>query len=61
MDLEDLPKPKPAITVGQNLDLMSVAELEHRVEELESEIDRVKAAIASKQASKSAADSFFRS
>jgi uncharacterized small protein (DUF1192 family) len=40
---------------------MSVAELEHRVEALESEIVRVRAAIAEKQASKSAADAFFRS
>jgi len=60
MDPEDLPKPKPVITVGQNLDLMSVAELEQRVEDLESEIVRVKAAIASKRASKNAADAFFR-
>ncbi len=60
MDLEDLPKPKPQIIVGENLDMMSVAELEQRVEDLESEIVRVKAAIASKRASKNAADSFFR-
>lgn len=60
MDPEDLPKPKPVITVGQNLDLMSVAELEQRVEDLESEIVRVKAVIASKRASKYAADAFFR-
>ncbi|MBC8037369.1 MAG: DUF1192 domain-containing protein [Rhizobiales bacterium] len=60
MDPDDLPKPKPRITVGENLELMSVAELEQRVEDLESEIVRVRAAIASKRASKSAADSFFR-
>ena len=60
MDLEDQPKPKPVITVGENLDLMSVAELEQRVEDLESEIVRVKAVIASKRASKNAADAFFR-
>lgn len=61
MDLDDLPKKKPDITVGENLELMSVAELEHRITVLESEIVRVKAAIAGKQASKSAADAFFRS
>jgi len=60
MELEDLPKKKPAITVGENLDMMSVAELEQRVEDLESEIVRVKAAVASKRASKNAADAFFR-
>jgi len=61
MDPEDLPKKKPDIVVGENLELMSVAELEHRVQALESEIGRVKGLIASKQASKSAADAFFRS
>jgi len=61
MDLDDLPKKKPDITVGENLELMAVAELEHRITVLESEIVRVKAAIAGKQASKSAADAFFRS
>lgn len=60
MDLEDLPKKRPTITVGDNLDIISVTELEQRVEALESEIARVKAAIASKRASKSAADVFFR-
>ncbi len=60
MELEDLPKPKPQIIVGENLDLMSVADLEQRVEDLESEIVRVKAAIASKRATKNAADAFFR-
>jgi uncharacterized small protein (DUF1192 family) len=61
MEPEDLHKKKPEIVVGENLDLLSVAELEHRVEALESEILRVKAAIASKRASKNAADAFFRS
>jgi uncharacterized small protein (DUF1192 family) len=61
MDPDDLPKPKSVITVGEKLEMMSVAELEQRVEELESEIARVKAVIASKRASKSAADTFFRS
>jgi uncharacterized small protein (DUF1192 family) len=61
MDIDDLPKKKPDIVVGENLELMSVAELEHRVTVLESEITRVKAVIAQKQASKNAADAFFRS
>jgi len=47
--------------LGENLDRLSVAELEHRVSQLESEILRVKAAIQAKQASKNAADAFFRS
>jgi uncharacterized small protein (DUF1192 family) len=61
MSFDDLPlKKTAAITVGENLELHSVSELEQRVEALEAEILRVKAAIASKKASKSAADAFFR-
>jgi uncharacterized small protein (DUF1192 family) len=60
MSFEDLPEKKPGITVGENLDLLSVSELEQRVQALDSEIIRVKAAIAAKRASKSAADAFFR-
>ncbi len=61
MSFEDLPKKPQGIVIGEALDLLSVAELEQRVVALESEMARVKAAIAAKQASKSAADAFFRS
>jgi len=61
MSFEDLPKKPAGVTLGENLDLLSVAELEQRVRDLESEIARVKAMITSKQASKTAADAFFRS
>jgi len=61
MELDDLPKKKPDMVIGENLDLMSVAELEHRIQTLESEITRIRATIAAKQASKVAADAFFRS
>ena len=60
MDLDDLPRKPAPLTIGENLDHISVAELEHRIQALESEIARVKAALASKQASKSAADAFFK-
>ena len=60
MSFEDLPITKPGIVVGENLDLLSVSELEQRVQALESEIVRTKSAITAKQASKSAADAFFR-
>ncbi len=61
MSFEDLPRKPAGIVLGENLDLLSVSELEHRVLALEQEIQRVKAAIQSKQASKNAADAFFRS
>ena len=51
MSFEDLPKKPAGVMLGENLDLLSVAELEHRVSQLESEILRVKAAIQAKQAS----------
>ncbi len=60
MSFEDLPAKKPGIVVGENLDLLSVFELEQRVQALDSEIARTNAAIAAKHASKSAADAFFR-
>ena len=61
MEPDDLPRKKPVITVGEPLDMISLAELEQRIADLESEIARVKAMIASKWASKNAADAFFRS
>ena len=61
MDIED-PRPvkKSDIAIGESLDLLSVAELEHRISILESEIVRIREAIAGKQSSKAAADAFFR-
>ncbi|MCA3561237.1 MAG: DUF1192 domain-containing protein [Aestuariivirga sp.] len=60
MSFEDPPKKPSGAMLGENLDLLSVAELEQRVRDLESEIQRVRAAITSKQASKNTADAFFR-
>jgi uncharacterized small protein (DUF1192 family) len=61
MSFEDLPNKPAGITVGEALDLLSVVELEQRVQALETEIDRTKAALQSKRQSKSAADAFFKS
>lgn len=61
MELDDLPKKKPDLVIGENLDAISVAELEQRIQVLESEIARIRAEITRKQASRSAADAFFRS
>jgi uncharacterized small protein (DUF1192 family) len=60
MDLEDAPKKPANMVIGENLDAISVAELEHRIQALESEIIRLRAEIAKKQASRNAADAFFR-
>ncbi len=60
MDLDDLPKPKPQFTVGQPLDAISMGELVQRIEAFEAEIARIKAEITRKQASKQAADAFFK-
>ncbi len=61
MDLEDLPKQTPRLSVGEPLDAISVAELEQRILAFEGEIARLKAEIAKKKASKAAADAFFKS
>jgi uncharacterized small protein (DUF1192 family) len=60
MDLDDAPKKPTNMVIGENLDAVSVAELEQRIQALESEIIRLKAEIAKKQASRNAADAFFR-
>jgi uncharacterized small protein (DUF1192 family) len=61
MEMEDRPRPKPVLTVGEALDVISLAELQERIVVLEGEIARIKAEITRKQASKAAADSFFKS
>jgi uncharacterized small protein (DUF1192 family) len=60
IDDDDRPKKKITHDIGQELALLSVAELAERVALLKDEIARLEAAMASKQASKSAADQFFR-
>ena len=60
MDIEDMPNPKPAMVIGENLDTVSVAELEQRILALEAEIARVRAEITKKQAGKAAAAAFFK-
>jgi uncharacterized small protein (DUF1192 family) len=61
MDIEDRPQPKPNMVIGENLDSISITELEQRIVSLDSEISRIRAEIAKKQASKAAAASFFKS
>ena len=59
-DEEDRPKKKLVHEIGQDLTLLSVGELTERVALLKEEIARIEANMATKQASKSAADLFFK-
>ncbi len=60
MDLDDAPKKLANMVIGENLDAISVAELEHRLQALDSEIVRIRTEITRKHASLAAADAFFR-
>jgi uncharacterized small protein (DUF1192 family) len=61
MDWDDLkPKPKPAVTLGEDLRSLSVAELEARIGQLETEIERVRAELAAKKAHEAAAAAVFK-
>jgi uncharacterized small protein (DUF1192 family) len=60
-DPDDLPKkPKTEIVLGQDLSAMSEFELTARIAALESEIARAREAIKALQATKAAADTFFK-
>jgi uncharacterized small protein (DUF1192 family) len=64
MDFDDLPtkKPSPLTDVEkEDLSTTSAEHLEERVARLLVEIERTKAEISSKQASRAAADAFFKS
>jgi uncharacterized small protein (DUF1192 family) len=62
MDLDDLqPRKKlPDIVLGEDISALSAHELEKRIARLEEEIARCSAAIKARQATKSAAESFFK-
>jgi uncharacterized small protein (DUF1192 family) len=59
-DDEDKPKKKVTHEIGQDLSLLSVFELNERMELLKAEIVRLETARAAKDSAKSAADSFFK-
>jgi uncharacterized small protein (DUF1192 family) len=63
MAIEDDDKPKRKISheIGQDLSLLSVAELNERAALLNAEIERLQVAAAKKRASKDAANSVFKS
>ena len=58
-DDDDRPK-KIVHEIGQDLALLSVNELRERIALLQDEIARLEASIAGKQASRNAADTFFK-
>lgn len=57
---DDRPKPKSVHEIGQDLSMLSLAEIDLRVAALQAEIERLAEARTRKAASRSAADSFFR-
>ena len=59
-DPSDRPAPKPRHALGEPLDALSVDELRARITLLRDEIARIEAEVAAKQASRSAADAFFK-
>ncbi len=60
IDDDDKPKKKVVHEIGQDLSLFSVEELAARVQLMHDEISRLEADMASKRASRSAADQFFK-
>ena len=59
-DDDDKPKKKITHEIGQDLALLSVDELAARVQLLHDEINRLEADIQSKNATRAAADQFFK-
>ena len=60
IDDDDRPKKKLAHEIGQDLTLLSVAELAERIGLLKDEIARIEVEAAKKRASQTAADAFFK-
>ena len=60
IDEDDRPKKKITHELGQDLRLLSVEELRERIDLLKAEIARLEADIKSKQASRNAAEVFFK-
>jgi uncharacterized small protein (DUF1192 family) len=57
---DDRPAPKPIHQIGQDLSMLSLAEIDERIAALRAEIERLSEMRARKDASRSAADAFFR-
>jgi uncharacterized small protein (DUF1192 family) len=63
MDIDDLlpPKKPSGAAIGENLETLSVAELERRIKDLEDEIARVRLELDRKRKHEAAAHSIFKS
>ena len=59
MDLEEL-EPRKTQPKKKNLEVMSLADLEEYITELEAEIERARREIAGKRDHRSSADAFFK-
>lgn len=57
---DDVSRQVTPFEIGQPLDLLSIAELDERIEILRQEIARLEAVRAAKQAASAAADAFFK-
>ena len=57
---DELPKPKPAIVLGEDLERFALAELDERIQALEAEIARVRTEITAKQKHAEAAAALFK-
>ncbi|HTK12645.1 MAG TPA: DUF1192 domain-containing protein [Xanthobacteraceae bacterium] len=60
MDEDDRPKVKKVHEIGQDLSLLSIGELSERIAALKAEIERLETATRGKEASRGAADLFFK-
>lgn len=61
MDWDDVrPPPAKSASIGENLETLSVAELESRIAAFAAEIERVKAELDKKRAHESAAAALFK-
>jgi uncharacterized small protein (DUF1192 family) len=58
---DEAPKRKTPHEIGQDLSLLSVDELGERIALLKAEIERLEEARSRKEASRAAADAFFKS
>ena len=57
---EQKPKPRKSIAIGDNLETLSLAELEARIASFNAEIDRLRAEIARKKTHNAAAEGLFK-